>query len=49
MLHPFLRPSLTTSLIWVSPPKLCMHYSSPHICHMAQASQTPWFDHPNNI
>ena len=33
----------------VSPPKPCMHISSPHTCYMPQQSHSPWFDHPHNI
>jgi len=30
-------------------PEFCMYFSSPHLCYMTGPSQSPWFDHPNNI
>jgi hypothetical protein len=33
----------------ISPPKSCMHLSSPHTCYTPRLSQYSWFDRPNNI
>jgi len=35
-------------LLKVSPPKLCMHFSSPPVCHMHCPSHPSWSDHLNN-
>jgi hypothetical protein len=35
--------------VQVSPPKLCMHLSSPHACQMPRPSHGPWLNHPNHI
>ena len=42
---------LTISSLKFSPPKLCMHLSSPfpNRCHMPPPPLHSWLDHPNNI
>ena len=40
--------SQVASILQVSPPKPCMHLSSPHTCYMPQPSHSSWFDHPHD-
>ena len=49
IIHHLCQDLASGSFLWVSPPQPCMHFISPHTCHLHCPSHTPWCDHPNNI
>jgi len=45
----YIQDFQVASFLLVCPPKLFMHVPSPHRCHKPRPSNTPWYNHLNNI